>query len=113
MKIRVINLEHDRPRVDEALARLAAALRAAKEEGAAAMKVIHGYGSTGVGGGIKKGVLAALARRRKEATIRAYVAGENWRISDEIAWEILKKCPALKSDSDLGRGNRGITIVLL
>jgi Smr domain len=113
MKVRVINLEEGRPRVDEALGRLAALLRAAKQEGFVAMKIIHGYGSSGTGGGIKKGVLASLARRRKESDIRAYVAGENWRISNETAWEILKKCPPLKSDSDLGRGNRGITIVLL
>jgi hypothetical protein len=39
--------------------------------------------------------------------------GENWSQSDDAAWQLLKAHPELKSDPDLGRANRGITIVVL
>jgi hypothetical protein len=45
--------------------------------------------------------------------IRDCIYGENWRKSDERAWDLLKQLPELKADSDLGKGNKGITIVLL
>jgi len=35
------------------------------------------------------------------------------RTSDERSWNLLKRIPELKADSDLGKGNKGITIVLL
>ena len=45
--------------------------------------------------------------------IRDCIYGENWRTSDERSWNLLKRIPELKTDSDLGKGNKGITIVLL
>jgi hypothetical protein len=45
--------------------------------------------------------------------IRDCIYGENWRKSDERSWKLLKQSPELKQDSDLGKGNRGISIVLL
>jgi hypothetical protein len=45
--------------------------------------------------------------------IRGCIFGENWSKSDKLAWKLLQSHPGLKSDSDLGRGNRGITIVVL
>ena len=41
------------------------------------------------------------------------IYGENWRTGDERTWELLKRMPELKSDSDLGNGNKGFTIVVL
>ena len=45
--------------------------------------------------------------------IRDCIYGENWRKSDERTWELLKRMPELKGDSDLGRGNKGITLICL
>ncbi|MCU1299997.1 MAG: hypothetical protein JWQ87_281 [Candidatus Sulfotelmatobacter sp.] len=45
--------------------------------------------------------------------IRGCIFGENWSKSDETTWKLLQSHAELKRDSDLGRGNRGITIVLL
>lgn len=45
--------------------------------------------------------------------IRGCIYGENWSKSDDAAWQLLQSHPDLKSDSDLGRRNQGITIVLL
>jgi len=51
-----------------------------------------------------------MAERRE---IRACIYGENWRKADERAWALLKQFPELKEDHDLGKGNRGITLVVL
>ncbi len=77
------------------------------------MKLIHGYGSSGVGGDIRIAVQKTLAQKHSAQEIRAFIPGEDWRISNEDAWELLKRHPELKQDSDLGKTNRGITIVVL
>ncbi len=45
--------------------------------------------------------------------ICACIYGENWRKSDEAAWNLLKRYPDLQTDRDFGKGNRGITLVVL
>ena len=49
----------------------------------------------------------------KSGQIRGCIFGENWSKTDETAWQLLQSHTELKNDSDLGRGNPGITIVLL
>jgi hypothetical protein len=112
-RVIVINLEDGRPARNEALLRLAFELRKARDARAVIVKIIHGYGSSGVGGVLRFAVWSELRQMKERGEIQAYCGGEDWRISNEIAWEILKKHPEMKKDSDLGRGNKGITIVLL
>jgi hypothetical protein len=109
----LINLEDGRPTRHEAVLRLGHELHKARQSQVQIVKIIHGYGSSGVGGTLRFAVWNELRQMKERGEIRAYCSGEDWRISNEIAWEILKKHPALKKDSDLGRGNKGITIVLL
>ena len=111
--LKIVNLELDRPTVPTALSLLDGALRTARTERYLAVKVIHGYGSSGVGGDIRIAVQRTLAQKLNAKEIRAFIPGEEWRISNEFSWDLLKRCPELKQDSDLGRANRGITIVLL
>ena len=111
--LKVVNLEQDMPTVPLALSLLNDALRMARNERFAAVKVIHGYGSTGQGGAIRTAMQAELAQRARAGEIKAFIAGEDWRISDEGSWALLQSCPELKQDSDLGRGNKGISIVVL
>ena len=111
--LKIVNLELDRPTVPTALSCLDGALRTARTERYLAVKVIHGYGSSGVGGDIRIAVQRTLAQKLNAKEIRAFIPGEEWRISNEFSWDLLKRCPELKQDSDLGRANRGITIVLL
>jgi hypothetical protein len=108
-----INLEDGRPTRHQAVLRLQHELHKARSARATAVKIIHGYGSSGVGGVLKYVVWAELRQMKERGQLQSYVAGENWRVSDEISWEIVKKHPELKQDSDFGRGNKGITIALL
>jgi hypothetical protein len=111
--LKLVNLESGMPTVPLALSRLNDALRIARNEHWAAMKIIHGYGSSGEGGAIRTAMQAELMQRARAGEIRAFIAGEDWRISNEMAWALLQRCPELKQDSDLGRANKGISIVVL
>lgn len=109
----LINLEDGRPTRHEALLRLAHELLNARRSRVQVIKLIHGYGSSGVGGVLRTAVWSELRQLKERGQIRAFCNGEDWRISNEIAWDILKKFPELKKDSDLGRANKGITVVVL
>jgi DNA-nicking Smr family endonuclease len=111
--MKTINLEEGRPSSASASSRLLDHLRLAREEKCPAVKVIHGYGSHGVGGEIRTAIQAMLACMSQDGEIQAFVAGEDWRISDETTWRLIQRHRELKQDRDLGKGNRGISIVVL
>jgi hypothetical protein len=111
--IKTINLEDGMPKVEEARLRMQHELHMAKKQGYAAVKLIHGYGSSGVGGSLRIELQKELARMASHEMIRAFIAGENWRISDEGTWPLLQRYPEWKQDPDLGKNNKGISIVVL
>ena len=113
VNMRVINLEENRPTVDEMNRRLLLELRNAKSTRMQILKLIHGYGSSGVGGKLRGAVRVTLEHAKKRGEIRDFVQGEEFRISNEFTWALLKLYPDLKQDRDLGRENRGITMVQL
>lgn len=106
-------LKDGMPSVEQARARLHGEIQGARQRGVKVLKIVHGYGSTGVGGDLRIALQATVRQMIDAREIRDCIYGENWRTSDERSWELLKHMPELKSDSDLGRGNRGITLVLL
>jgi hypothetical protein len=108
-----VNLKLDLPSVHEALQRLNRELALARQEGLLLLKVVHGYGSTGVGGDIRIAVQRRLQELVEAGEIRGCIFGENWSKSDQTTWRLLQKHAELKSDSDLGRRNPGITVVVL
>jgi len=109
--IKVVNLEEGMPTVEQARLRMEHELHAARQQRCAAVKLIHGYGSSGAGGSLRIELQKELRRLAHAGTIRAFIAGEDWRVSDEITWGLLKKFPEWKQDSDLGKSNKGISIV--
>jgi hypothetical protein len=111
--LKTVNLEQGRPSVALATSRLPDELRLARQQNFAALKLIHGYGSHGVGGELRVAIQAALARMTQQKEIAGFVAGEDWRISDETTWRLIQKHRELKQDRDLGKGNKGISIVVL
>ena len=112
-QVEIINLESGYPTANEAILRLDYELNQARRRGVRAVKLIHGYGSSGVGGVLRDAVQQHLRKLQDAGAIRAYVGGENFRISNETAWAMRRQLPQLKDDRDLNRGNRGISIVLL
>lgn len=111
--VRVVKIKDGMPSADEARARLATEIDRARKAGVVALKIIHGYGSSGVGGTLRGAVRGVLRKRCTEGVIRAVVTGEQWSTADDAARELLTECPQLRKDSDLNRYNEGVTFVLL
>ena len=111
--LKTVNLEEGMPSVPQARARLNSEIRTAQENGVNVLKLIHGYGSSGAGGDLRIALQSTLRQMAQAHEIRDCIYGENWRTSDARSWELLKRLAELKGDSDLGRGNRGITLVIL
>jgi hypothetical protein len=112
-KVPVINLEEGFPTRDQACQKLEGALARARKDGVRAAKVIHGYGSTGAGGVLRFAIRSFLRQRKERGEIAMFVNGESWSSYDERSKALLAKAPELLLDSDLGRANKGITLVLL
>ena len=111
--IKIVNLEEGMPTVEQARLRMEHELHVARQSGYHGVKLIHGYGSSGVGGALRTEIQSQLRLAVRNGAIRALIAGEDWRISDETTWGLLKRFPEWKQDSDLGRNNQGISIVVL
>jgi hypothetical protein len=110
--LKIVNLETGMPTVEQARLRMEHELHSARQAGYKALKLIHGYGSSGVGGALRDQLQKELRRATEQGAIRAFIAGEDWRVSNEITWELLKHFPEWKLDPDLGRNNQGISIIV-
>ncbi len=113
MKLTVTNLEQGKPFAEEAVRRMRFALRSARAGGTQAVKLIHGYGSSGTGGRIKTCVHKELAVMKRGGEIKDFIAGEEFTPFSEICRRALDRYPDLQKDKDYLRCNQGITIVLL
>ena len=111
--IPTINIKHDMPDVKEARKRLREELVAAREKGIVAIKIIHGYGSKGVGGKLKDALRTSLTGMRNRKQIRHFVHGERFFFYEKVARDAIDLCPALNKDPDYNKGNEGITIIIL
>jgi hypothetical protein len=108
----IVNVEEGLPTLEEARIRLKSELAMCQSRGVQAAKIIHGYGSSGVGGVLRQGIRKSLISRRKEGQIKAVIFGEKWDIFDPLTRAMLEICPALSKDRDLCISNPGISIVI-
>jgi len=113
MTIYTVDIKSDLPTVDQALRRVDMALATGRMSGAAAAKLIHGYGSTGRGGVIRTGVRRYLSELQAKGKIKGFIPGEDFSIFDEKTLHAFQTYAALRQDSDLERHNNGVTIILL
>jgi len=111
--MQTINLEKGLPTIEEARKRLIQEVDNARSRKILFVKIVHGYGSSGVGGTLGKAIRSSLKHRRKEGKVESYVAGENFGVFNAIARDLVDKYPELKRDPDFNRGNPGITIAVL
>ncbi len=90
-----------------------ARLSLARSERVGLVKLIHGYGSKGVGGRLREEVQSELMRLKRNGQIHGYIPGEDFRASNAESWALVQKHRPLRDDHDFNRGNRGITLVVL
>ena len=111
--LREVNIKSDLPTVDDAIRRVTYNLKSAGPLGVSALKIVHGYGSTGKGGAIRTETRKYLDRQIKRGLIKYYIKGEDFSIFDEDTRKAFLVCDGLRRDSDIERHNNGITIVIL
>jgi hypothetical protein len=102
------------PLVDEALERFHNQLEKIRGKGLRAMKVIHGHGSSGSGGNIRREFRLAMDYGRWGDAIIAVYYGEILLPHLPDYQEMLKIYPGLKNaiTKDM-QGNPGITLLIL
>ena len=73
--LKEVNIKYDMPTADLAVRRATYAIENGRTLGASAVKLIHGYGSSGKGGKIRVEVRAYLERPKARGKIRDYIPG--------------------------------------
>ncbi|NLW64711.1 MAG: hypothetical protein GXY26_00545 [Clostridiales bacterium] len=111
--LKEVNIKSDMPTAQDAIRRVTYNIRNGKSWGASAMKIIHGYGSTGKGGKIRTETRRYLQDQLEKRQIRGFICGENFSIFDAATRDAFLICDDLRRDSDLDRHNNGVTIVIL
>jgi hypothetical protein len=109
-KVVEVNIEYDMPTVESALQKVRNSLTTYKGQGCKAVIIIHGYGSTGVGGSIKTAVRRCLGDNSMRGIVRIVVSGEQWFNKKR---ELLELCKDLQNYERRIANNEGITVVIL
>ena len=112
-RVMEVNIKAGMPSIDVAKERLIARIAEAQKSGTAVLKVIHGYGSKGVGGKLRVALRKTLEGLAAEGRLRRVIPGERWDIFDPATQGLLGDYAELSGDEDLGQQNAGITIVEL
>ncbi|HDT12179.1 MAG TPA: hypothetical protein ENO01_00825 [Candidatus Marinimicrobia bacterium] len=111
--IKSINLEAGKPTVEEAMAKLERELNFARSGGVKLIRIIHGYGSSGVGGAIRESCRKYLRQKLSEGRIKAFIPGEDYSISNSKYKELSNRYPILKQKEKTDCKNPGITLIEL
>jgi hypothetical protein len=112
-KIYEVNIEQGYPTVDIAIKYVEQSVIRAKTYGYSVLKLIHGYGSSGIGGKIKPAVQIELNKYKNMGKIREFTVGENFSPFDSATQRIIAAYPDITRDKDYLKTNQGITIVLI
>lgn len=107
------NVKQFSPSVEESLGLIEIEIEKCKREGIKVLKVIHGYGSNGVGGAISVALKQKLIIWKKHKLIEDYLFGADWNAYNKKATNILFKYPSIPPDNDFNHGNMGMTILIL
>lgn len=113
MKLITIDIKSNQQTVAEAIAQFEIEVEAYRKGGYKVMKVIHGYGSHGVGGAIRIELIKKLKHLKSRGKIFDYCLGNEWPSAKQVKKMAINYCPDLLADRDMVFVNSGITIVLL
>ena len=111
--LKTINLKFNMPTCEQAIASLKTEIWKARREKVKLLKIIHGYGSSGIGGEIRQAIHKFLPNLIWYKQIDFFVPGEELSREFESGNKLLDRFPKMKKDSDFNRKNKGITIIVL
>lgn len=113
MKLITIDIKSDGQVVAQAIAQFLVEVESYKKGGFKVMKVIHGYGSHGIGGAIKSAFLKKCEDLKHQHKIDDYTCCDKW-IKGNVVKKIAENyCPDLLADGELQHLNPGCSIVIL
>lgn len=113
MKLITIDIKSDKQTVAEAIAQFLVEVDAYKKGGYKVMKVIHGYGSHGVGGAIRLAFLKKCQDLKNRHIIEDYTCCDKWIDKNVVKKIATNYCPDLLADKELFHINSGCSIVIL
>ncbi|WP_231968471.1 Smr/MutS family protein [Polynucleobacter necessarius] len=109
-----LNIKRGNLSVEEALDNLAAKIRELQELGIKTIVLIHGYGSSGKGGHIKRAVHDALENNCYADRVEEYCFGEMVPYASPVYQSLIKQRPGLKQFlRHFKAANAGMTVLLL
>ena len=111
--IQTMNIKADMPLVEEALNRLRTNLQEMRANRVKAVKLIHGYGSTGRGGKIRTAAREELAAMKRRGYVKDFIPGEDFGPLDAASRKLVEQNSSVSRDPDYGSINQGITIIVL
>lgn len=107
---KTIDLKSHGETVDFALKFLEIEIELARKEGITGLKILHGYGSGGKGGGISLAIKPMLLSLQKQKKI-VVIPGSEWNVGELKTSALMCECPDCYGDEDLNRRNPGITVL--
>jgi hypothetical protein len=76
------------------------------------IKIIHGYGSSGKGGAIKKALHETLRHKMAKGEIKTFIPGEAFHQLMGLDDVIMQYRHLIQNDGDFKKGNDGITYII-
>ena len=107
------NIEKFMPTVYQAEILVKNNLESFRRQGVKVFKIIHGYGSTGKGGALRTGLRDYLKQLKMAKIIADFVPGEDWSAFDETTRKVRDLDDDFRKDTDLGKMNAGVTIIVI
>lgn len=113
MKLITIDIKSNKQTVKEAIAQFEMEVETYKFGGFKVMKVIHGYGSHGVGGAIKDAFLKKCQDLKNRHVIEDFTCCDKWIDKNVVKKIAINYCADLIADGELKLLNPGCSIVIL
>jgi len=112
--VHIVNmLDGGFPTPEQSKKRLDAGIEHLRSARVPVLKLIHGYGTNANIQWLRLAIRTYLQIRKMHGDIKTFVPGENWSAGDLRSLELIRQVPESIVDSDFGRENKGVTLVLL
>ena len=112
-RLHTVNIKRDMPSVVEAEDIFLQEINTLILQGIKVVKIIHGYGSTGVGGRIRQRIRYLCQSLKTQGELRTWIKGEDFNKNHSSSDGLENRFPYIKFDTDYGRKNPGITLIVL
>jgi hypothetical protein len=112
-KMYLFNIEKNMPYCEDAKKIMYQKIFELKKGKTKVIKLIHGYGSSGIGGELRYCLREYLDSLIKRGIIRFWVAGEDFSNAYPTGKKIISTFKWILSDFDYNKKNKGITLIVL